>query len=94
MLAQMQQSHFWYLGRHRFLYQALRDHREACGFQGGPARAVDLGGGCGGWVRYLQERFPRGFTQIALADSSIQALTLAGNTAAEGCWFCLLGWGD
>ncbi|MBN8900772.1 MAG: hypothetical protein J0H57_07010, partial [Rhodospirillales bacterium] len=47
MLRRMQGGHFWYRGRHRFLLHAVRRHAPR------PARAVDLGGGCGGWVDYL-----------------------------------------
>ena len=39
--------------------------------------AVDLGGGCGGWVRYLNERATGMFSELALADSSAEALAMA-----------------
>jgi SAM-dependent methyltransferase len=42
-----------------------------------PLRAIDLGGGCGGWVRYLNERAPGLFAELALSDSSTRALRLA-----------------
>lgn len=38
----MQERHFWYRGRHRFLLQALDRHRPR---GSGPLAAVDLGGG-------------------------------------------------
>src|SRR5262249_36889472 len=41
-------------------------------------RGIDLGGGCGGWIRYLEEHLPKLFGELALADSSLQALSLAG----------------
>jgi SAM-dependent methyltransferase len=44
----------------------------------GPLQAIDLGGGCGGWVSYLQEHERSGFAQVALADSSADALDMAG----------------
>lgn len=73
-LLQMQRRHFWYLGRHRFLLHAvvdeLRDRQPGL-------QAVDLGGGCGGWLEYLHHRVPGLFGELALADSSVEALTLA-----------------
>src|SRR5688572_18131243 len=55
-LADMQQRHFWYLGRHRFFRAAFERHvrREQLTRDRG-IDAVDLGGGCGGWVRYLAD---------------------------------------
>jgi SAM-dependent methyltransferase len=78
-LRAMQERHFWYLGRHRFLLHALRRALASAGL--GPLaclRLVDLGGGCGGWVRYLNERLPERPAELALADSSARALELAG----------------
>ena len=45
---------------------------------------VDLGGGCGGWVKYLVERKPAAVTEIALADSSLLALRRAGSVLPPG----------
>src|SRR5438105_464415 len=77
-LRAMQSRHFWYRGRHRFLLHFTRAiaRRLAPSGAGLPA-AVDLGGGCGGWVRYLSAHAGRDFREIALADSSSTALTLA-----------------
>jgi SAM-dependent methyltransferase len=44
---------------------------------------VDLGGGCGGWIRYLKDHGPGLFAELALADSSIPALTLAANVVGS-----------
>jgi hypothetical protein len=71
----MQERHFWYCGRHRFLLKALdrfmlKTHS--------PLRAIDLGG-VGGWVRYLADRRGEHFQKIALADSSRVALKGAAN---------------
>jgi SAM-dependent methyltransferase len=77
-LRDMQARHFWYRGRHRFLLHALRREVRSSGL--GPLaslRMVDLGGGCGGWVRYLNERLQERPTELALADSSARALELA-----------------
>ena len=58
ILLDMQARHFWYAGRHRFLLRAVRNQLKRAG--GGEVkkglRAIDLGGGCGGWVRYLNQR--------------------------------------
>lgn len=78
-LLRMQQDHFWYIGRHRFILHALRQQlrgrRELS--------AIDLGGGCGGWLAYLREREPERFSEIALADSSLHALELAGPVVGQ-----------
>lgn len=83
LLLQMQERHFWYRGRHRFLLAALqhwlRRHAASQTFR----HAIDLGGGCGGWVRYLRHRTPDLFAELALADSSRQALTLARPLVGE-----------
>ena len=77
----MQERHFWYRGRQRFLLKALdrfmpKTHS--------PLRAIDLGGGVGGWVRYLADVRGEHFQKIALADSSRVALTMAGNILPPG----------
>lgn len=72
----MQEKHFWYRGRHRFLVAAL-DRFQPAGPP--PWSAVDLGGGVGGWVRYLADRRPKQFSSLALADSSETALRMAGD---------------
>jgi SAM-dependent methyltransferase len=38
---------------------------------------IELGGGVGGWLRYLAQHRPGGLGQLALADSSLDALRLA-----------------
>ena len=77
----MQERHFWYRGRHRFLLHALDRH----GRHGrGPLAAVDLGGGVGGWVRYLADRRTGQYHPLALADSSRTALRMAGGMLPAG----------
>ncbi|HEY0220122.1 MAG TPA: methyltransferase domain-containing protein [Afipia sp.] len=71
-LKDMQSRHFWYIGRHRFLLRAVASHVNRKGLTG-----VDLGGGCGGWISYVSQRLPNVFSELALADSSIVALTEA-----------------
>ncbi len=102
-LLEMQDRHFWYRGRHRFLMKAV-DRFLPDGTS--DRAAIDLGGGVGGWVRDL-ERARRGkFKRLALADSSLVALRKAGDILPvdveryqidlmdlrmEGCWdaaFC------
>jgi len=73
----MQEKHFWYRGRHRFLLAAVDRYTRS---QQAPLSAVDLGGGVGGWVRYLADRRADRFQSLALADSSDTALKLAKNT--------------
>lgn len=83
-LRDIQTRHFWYRGRHRFLLhftrQILADFRR----RGVRPAAVDLGGGCGGWVSYLAERAGSEFSEIALADSSTTALSLASDSLPAG----------
>jgi SAM-dependent methyltransferase len=78
ILLDMQARHFWYLGRHRFLLRAVREKLAEHLAEGArPLAGIDLGGGCGGWVRYLNERAPGLFGELALADSSERALAMA-----------------
>ena len=76
ILFQMQKKHFWYRGRHRFLLKALDRFMR---LQTTSLSAVDLGGGVGGWLRYLADRRADRFQTLALADSSDIALSLAKN---------------
>jgi SAM-dependent methyltransferase len=75
LLLAMQTRHFWFRGRHRYLYRAFR--AAAARLSRRDLSAVDLGGGCGGWVRYLAARGPGPVRELALADSSLRALQLA-----------------
>lgn len=74
LLREMQLRHFWYRGRHRFLSGALDRHlpKLATG-----SRAIDFGGGTGAWIQYLSKYRFEMFSQLALADSSLVALTHA-----------------
>lgn len=77
LLIRMQREHFWYRGRHQLLLNVLR--REVRANFGGNAflHAMDLGGGCGGWLEFLRHHEAGMFQTLALGDSSIRALTLA-----------------
>jgi SAM-dependent methyltransferase len=72
----MQEKHFWYQGRHRFLLAACDRFRRNVGESWS---AVDLGGGVGGWISYLEKRRAAQFSSLALADSSEIALQMAAN---------------
>jgi len=76
ILVKMQERHFWYRGRHRFLMEAVSRYLPKSGQS---FSAIDLGGGVGGWVRYLAQHRPEGFVPLGLADSSMAALTLAAS---------------
>jgi SAM-dependent methyltransferase len=80
-LVAMQERHFWYRGRHRFLLAALD---RFLGDGGSPKSAVDLGGGVGGWVRYLADHRATRFSSLVLADSSDTALRMAGDVLPMG----------
>lgn len=73
-LYEMQEKHFWYGGRHRFLMHALDCYLPQSSDH--PA-VIDLGGGVGGWARHLDQARPGGFSELALADSSEIALQMA-----------------
>jgi len=77
-LLKMQSRHFWYLGRHRFLLTALQRSEVRPRFS-----AIDLGGGCGGWIDYLQRRIPSRLEEIAIGDSSLVALMNAKKTVSN-----------
>ncbi|EED34786.1 Methyltransferase domain family protein [Luminiphilus syltensis NOR5-1B] len=72
----MQENHFWYRGRHRFLLASLDRFLPA---SAPPLTCVDLGGGVGGWVKYLFDHRPTCFAELALADSSLTALDMAAS---------------
>lgn len=78
LLLDMQERHFWYRGRHRFLLRAVKRCSEKLlrPIALSP-EAVDLGGGCGGWIKYVNRHVPAMFGQLALADSSRRALRMA-----------------
>lgn len=72
VLLKMQRDHFWYRGRSRFILRALNEYTRKEG-----ASAIDLGGGCGGWVQYLAERSGQRFSELAMGDSCLPALVEA-----------------
>ena len=69
MLLDMQDRHFWYIGRHKFLLKCLKKHLKKS-----HKSFIDLGGGVGGWIKYLINQLPLDFKEIALGDSSDIAL--------------------
>lgn len=77
LLLAMQRDHFWYSGRHKLLLKVLqRECRQRLG-EAGSLRAIDIGGGCGGWLEYLHAHGAARFSELALGDSSVRALSLA-----------------
>jgi len=85
VLVRMQKEHFWYRGRHRFLLAAVcRTLNVSRGTGRQYLSAVDLGGGCGGWISYLSQKYGACFKELALADSSMKALQLAGSVLPKG----------
>lgn len=68
-LLEMQDRHFWYVGRHKFLLGCLSRHLKKS-----HKNLIDLGGGVGRWIKYRIDRLPFDFEEIALGDSSNVAL--------------------
>jgi SAM-dependent methyltransferase len=83
LLGEIQDRHFWYLARHRFLLGALKVELQRRSSPTNDLNAIDLGGGCGGWIKYLRERSPHTFSELALSDSSLHALELARATVGD-----------
>lgn len=77
VLIRMQREHFWYRGRHKLLLNVLKKEISQRFGQTNDLRAIDLGGGCGGWLEYIHTHSPNMFSEIALGDSSMRALSLA-----------------
>ncbi len=97
VLGRMQEEHFWYLGRRRFLTRLLTGHLPLG--QRTRRRVIDLGAGCGGFIRYARSvgLFPD--SHLAVADSSLDALefcrqTLPAETAAYQIDLLDLGWSN
>ena len=83
-LQKMQSRHFWYRGRHRFLTRSLQQTLARLSPQKEFGRFLDLGGGTGGWIRYLHDHGiqPK---ELALADSSDRALDYATSVVPKAC---------
>ncbi len=82
-LLAMQRSHFWYRGRHRFLLQGVRRWALPRFATESRPRVIDLGGGCGAWIRLVAEHAIWPGAELALGDSSTHALTLAATALPE-----------
>lgn len=82
VLRRMQRDHFWYRGRHRFVRASVVRHLDALQARSEALAAIDLGGGCGGWVSLLQEKGPP-FRELALGDSSPAALKQARGACVD-----------
>ncbi len=83
LLRDIQTRHFWYRGRHRFLLRALQMHLSESFETTNGLGAIDLGGGCGGWISWLQRHLPNKFAELALSDSSLRALEMARTVVGE-----------
>jgi 2-polyprenyl-3-methyl-5-hydroxy-6-metoxy-1,4-benzoquinol methylase len=83
LLRDIQSRHFWYQGRHRFLLRALNLYARRSFQKEEALNAIDLGGGCGGWIDWLQRHLPGKFTELALSDSSLGALEMSGAVVGE-----------
>ncbi|MCI0555567.1 MAG: class I SAM-dependent methyltransferase [Anaerolineae bacterium] len=77
VLIKMQREHFWYRGRHKLLLNVLKKEISQHYGNAHGLRAIDMGGGCGGWLEYIHTHNPGMFHELALGDSSIRALSLA-----------------
>lgn len=77
VIIKMQREHFWYRGRHKILLKALKKEIPRHFSDTSSLRAIDLGGGCGGWIEYLNTHDAGMSLQLALGDSSLKALSLA-----------------
>jgi len=66
-----QLDHFWFIGRHNFILEALkREIRKKI-------TIADFGGGCGGWIFYLNKNFKNKIKSATLVDESEIALKYA-----------------
>jgi 2-polyprenyl-3-methyl-5-hydroxy-6-metoxy-1,4-benzoquinol methylase len=77
IILKMQREHFWYRGRHRFLLNAVNKNLPRRTGETSGLHGIDMGGGCGGWLEYLHVHETSRFQELALADSSHRALSLA-----------------
>lgn len=85
ILAKMQEDHFWYRGRHLLIDREFQHEisvRED--LRRRAVHIVDLGGGCGGWVKFLMTRRGSAIAEAALADSSLLALRMAQSLIGNG----------
>ena len=76
-LRDMQATHFWYRGRHRFLAYALKRYLASENRRTKP-RLIDIGCGCGGWMSDLLKVMQPVEAEFAVADSSLKAIEYAG----------------
>jgi SAM-dependent methyltransferase len=77
-------EHFWYVGRSRFILRAFESETAKTWGARRGLHAIDLGGGSGGWVRYLHEHHSERFDKLVLADSSSKVLELASSVIPPG----------
>ena len=77
ILLRMQREHFWYRGRHKLIWTVLEKEIPKYFGPTPKLRAIDVGGGCAGWIEYIHAHNPHMFQELAVGDSSKRALLLA-----------------
>lgn len=82
-LYKMQRRHFWYLGRFRFVMYALRATLNRQVTNVGDVSAIDIGGGSGGWIDYVQSYAGELFDELAVGDSSLDMLRFSKKVLGE-----------
>jgi len=82
-LLAVQGRHFWNRGRHKILLKVLQSELARRAGNTEELRAIDMGGGCGGWLEYLHTHQPNLFRVLALADKSVSALQMAEPVVGE-----------
>jgi SAM-dependent methyltransferase len=80
LLQTMQERHFWYRGRHRYLLDSVHRRTELAAGNATAFEVVDFGGGCGGWLGYMLRRKSFAVGDVVLADSSVSALAMAAKS--------------
>jgi len=86
MLWDMQQKHFWYRGRHRFLLHEVKRYVPP-NKEHSDLRMIDIGCGCGGWISDLVKAVDLHEAEVAVADSSLTALKYASQVLPDTLQF-------
>lgn len=73
LLAEIEQKHFWHRGRLQFLLRTLKPYFQALPTNAA-ASAIDIGAGAGGFIKGLRSEYGSLFSELAVGDSSEEAL--------------------
>ncbi|MCB0405352.1 MAG: class I SAM-dependent methyltransferase [Bdellovibrionales bacterium] len=73
LLSEIEQRHFWHRGRLRYLLKALGPYLLSHSAKH-RLSAIDIGAGAGGFVKGLDREYGSLFSELAVGDSSEQAL--------------------